>query len=149
MWPFSKPTIQAVTFRLCGWCMLGVFVAGIHTSRTWMPGSFESVHRIDLSLYSHLKEFWGNGVSTHVNSKGKISSTGKILLQGGSKPASPSRTVSPTHYQWAIPAPRSGPSSSASTCWNSAGPMNRWDFSAYHHFLSTFQFLIICVRVII
>ena len=40
-----------------------VFVAGIHLSRTWMSVSFESMwwnacmHRLDLSLYSHLKEF--------------------------------------------------------------------------------------------
>ena len=59
-----------------------VFVAGIHPSRTWTSGSFESVrwnacmHRLDLGLYSHPKEFWGNGVWTHVNSKGKIPSTG-------------------------------------------------------------------------
>ena len=51
-----------------------------------MSGSFESVrwnaceHRLDLGLYSHLKEFWGNGVRTHVNSKGKIPSTGKKIL---------------------------------------------------------------------
>ena len=42
-----------------------------------MSGSLESVrwnafvHRLDLGLYSHCKEFWGNGVRTHVNSKGK------------------------------------------------------------------------------
>ena len=60
-----------------------VFVAGIHPSRTWTSGSFESVwwnacvHRLDLGLYSHPKEFWGNGVWTHVNSKGKIPSTRK------------------------------------------------------------------------
>ena len=59
-----------------------VFVAGIHPSRTWTSGSFGSVrrnacmHRLDLGLYSHPKEFWGNGVWTHVNSKGKIPSTG-------------------------------------------------------------------------
>ena len=46
-----------------------------------MPGSFESmrwnacVHRLDLGLYSHLKEFLGNGVRNHANSKGKIPST--------------------------------------------------------------------------
>ena len=60
-----------------------VFVAGIHPSRTWTSGSFESVrwnacvHRLGLGLYSHPKEFWGKGVWTHVNSKGKIPSTGK------------------------------------------------------------------------
>ena len=59
-----------------------VFVTSIHPSRTWMSGSFQSVrwnacvHRLDLCLYSHLKDFLGNGVRTHVNSKGNISSTG-------------------------------------------------------------------------
>ena len=47
-----------------------------------MSGSFESVgwnacvHSLDLGLYSHLKEFWGNGVRKHVNFKEKIPSTG-------------------------------------------------------------------------
>ena len=54
-----------------------------------MSGSFVSVcwnacvHRLDLGLYSHLKEFLE---STHVNSKGKIHSTGKIFFRGGSNP---------------------------------------------------------------
>ena len=54
-----------------------VFVAGIRLSRTSMSGSFESVrwnacvHRLGLGLYSHPKEFWGNGVRTHVNCKGR------------------------------------------------------------------------------
>ena len=59
-----------------------VFVAGIHPSRTSMSGSFESVRwnacvqRLDLGLYSHPKEFRGNIDRTHVNSKGKVLSTG-------------------------------------------------------------------------
>ena len=36
---------------------------------------------IDLGLYSHPKEFGGKGVRAHVNSKGKIPSTGKISPQ--------------------------------------------------------------------
>ena len=39
------------------------------------------MHKLDLGLYSHPKEFWGNGVRTHVNCKGKIPSTGNILLR--------------------------------------------------------------------
>ena len=45
-----------------------VFVASIHPSRTWMSGSVKSVrwnacvHRLDLGLYSHLKELGGGGV---------------------------------------------------------------------------------------
>ena len=91
-----------------------VFVPRIQTSKTRMSGSFESVrwnacvHRLDLGLYSHPKEllvfclffclfvclfclfgfFFFNGVRTHVNSKRKISSTGKILLRGRSNPRS-------------------------------------------------------------
>ena len=62
------------SYMVHAWC---VFVAGIHPSRTWMLGSFESmqwnacVYRLDLGLYSHLKEFWGNGVRSHGNYKGK------------------------------------------------------------------------------
>ena len=58
-----------------------VFVAGVHSSRTWMSGSLESVRwnasvqRLDFGLFSHSNEF--GGVRTHVNSKGKIPSTGK------------------------------------------------------------------------
>ena len=65
------------------------FVAGIHPSRTWTPGSFESVlwnahvHRLDLGLLSSESVFL-NGVRAHVNSKGKIPSTGKIIPRGGS-----------------------------------------------------------------
>ena len=55
-----------------------------------MSGSLASVrrnacvHRPDLGFYSHPKEFWRNGVRTHVDSK--IPSTGKILLLRGSNP---------------------------------------------------------------
>ena len=64
-----NPTIKVVTFRLRGWCMLGVFVAEIHPSRTWVSGSFESVrwnacvHRLNLGLYSHPKELGRGGWS--------------------------------------------------------------------------------------
>ena len=59
--------------------MLGVLVAGIHLSRTSMSGSLvDGMHvSTDLVLYSHPKEFWGNGVKTQANSMGKIPSTGK------------------------------------------------------------------------
>ena len=44
------------------------------------------LHRLYLGSYSHPKDFLGNGVRTHVNSKGKIPSTGKILPRGGWNP---------------------------------------------------------------
>ena len=58
-----------------------VFVVDMHPSRTWMSGSFEPMqwnaceHRLDLGSYSHPKEFWGNGVRTHVNSNTASSRT--------------------------------------------------------------------------
>ena len=70
---FVKKNQTTVLFTFClhGWCMLGVFfVAGIHPSRTWTLGSFESlwwntcVHRLVLSVYSHPKESGGNRVRT-------------------------------------------------------------------------------------
>ena len=89
-----------------------VFVAGIHLSRT-MSGSFESegwnacVHQPDLHLSSHPKEFWGNGVRIHVNFEGKIPSTRKKFSSEEDRihDTASSRTASPTHYQWAFPAP--------------------------------------------
>ena len=56
--------VDLVTFYLRGWCMLGVFVAGIHPLRPWTSGSFESVrqnagvHILDLGLDSHMKELF-------------------------------------------------------------------------------------------
>ena len=90
-----------------GW----VFVAGIHPSRTCMSGSFESmqwnacVHRLDFSLYSHPKEFWGNGVRTYVNSKGKIHSTGS-LEKNQTGVAASCKTARPTHYLVSYSSPR-------------------------------------------
>ena len=109
-------TIEVVTFRLRGWRMMGVFfVEGIHPSRTRMSGSLESVrwnacmHRLYLGLYSHPKEFGGNGVRTHVHSTGKKSPLpGKFSSEEDQTHDDvSSRTASPTHYQRAIPS--SGP----------------------------------------
>ena len=69
-----------------------------------MSGSNESmrwnacVHRLDLSLYSHPKEFLGNGARTHVNSKRTIPYTGG-LEEGQTCDAASCRIVSPTQYR--------------------------------------------------
>ena len=54
-------TIEEVTFRLHGWCMLSVFLFAAFTHLgTWMSVQWNAcVHRLDLGLYSHPKEFWG------------------------------------------------------------------------------------------
>ena len=53
------------------------------------------MHRLDLGLYSHVKEFGeGEGVRTHVNSKGKIPSTGKFSPEeDGTHDAASSKTA--------------------------------------------------------
>ena len=84
---FFYPTIYLDSHILSLWIVHAgcVFVVSIHPSRTWMSGSFESmrcesmrwnarVHRLNLGLDSSEKEFGGNGVRIHVNSKGKIPS---------------------------------------------------------------------------
>ena len=76
-----------------------------------MSGSFESmrwnacVHRLDLGLYPHPKEFGGNGVRNYANSKGKIPSTGGSVEVRTCNAAS-RRTASPTHYQLSYPSPK-------------------------------------------
>ena len=80
------------------------FVAGSHSSRIWLSGSFESmwwnvcVHRLDLTLYSHPKEVLGNGVRTHVNSKVKTPST-RGSEEGQTWDTASPWTVNPSHYQ--------------------------------------------------
>ena len=76
-----------------------------------MSGSFESVrwnasvHRLDLGLYSHPKEFGGNGVGNHVNSVGKIPSTGGPE-EDRNRDAASRRTANPTHYRLNYSGPR-------------------------------------------
>ena len=78
---FKNPTIEVVTFHLRGWCVLGVFVAGIHPSRTWMLRCFQFAQTKPLFILSS-ENVLGNGVRTHVNSKRKIPSH-KVCNQFG------------------------------------------------------------------
>ena len=61
-----------------------VFIADIHLFTTWMSGSFDSawwnacVNRLDLSLYSSPKEFWGLFVGWLLN----VPATGYSVSQG-------------------------------------------------------------------
>ena len=73
---------EVVAFCLHGWCILGVFLSPAFTCLGHeCRDLFDSVPwnaymcRLDLGLYSHLKEFLVNGVGNHVNSKGKMPST--------------------------------------------------------------------------
>ena len=65
------------------------------------------MHRLDLSLYFRPKDLEGNGVRTHVNCKGKkTTSTGKILLRGGSNPR---RCIEQDNEPNTLPTSYSGP----------------------------------------
>ena len=81
-----------------------VFVAGIHLFRTWMSGSFEfvwwnvHVHRLDLNLYSHPKEFGGTESDPMLTTREKIPSI-KGSEEDRIHDAASCRTASPTHYQ--------------------------------------------------
>ena len=92
MWPLSNPTIEVVTFRLCGGCVLGVFWLPAFTRlRHECQGRLNlcdgmHVHRQDLGLYSHPKEVLGNGVRTHVTPR-EISAV--LEAQRRIKPAPP------------------------------------------------------------
>ena len=118
MWPFFNPAIEVVTFRLHGWCMLGVFLWPAFTC----PGHEchdllslrDGMHMCtDISLYSHPR-LLGNGVRSHVNSKGEIPSTGGSE-EGWIHNTASRRTVSPTH----CPLSYSGPSFNPSKCYRS------------------------------
>ena len=60
-------------FLLLAFTHLGHECQDLLSSRNGM----HIMHRLDLGLHSHPKEFGGNGVRTHVNSKGKFPSTRK------------------------------------------------------------------------
>ena len=92
MWLFLNPTIEIVPFRLREWCILGVILLLTFTSLAhecqdlWSPCARMHVCTDYTSIYTLICKFLGNGVRIHVNSKGKIPSTRKILPRGGSNP---------------------------------------------------------------
>ena len=110
-----------------------------------MSGSFESVrwnayvHRLDLGLYSHPKEFWGNAVRTYLSSKWKIPSTGKkILLSGG---LNPQRCIKQDSEPNTLPTSYSVPSLSPFDEWSTGDVYQRnqvhWQLSCCSHMCLT------------
>ena len=75
---FFKESIQVVTFRLRGKCMVGVFLLPVFSQLGYdrrdlcSPSNGMHVCTDETSVYTLIrKSFGGNGVRTHVNSKGK------------------------------------------------------------------------------
>ena len=98
----SNPTIEVVTCHLHQCCMLGVFLLLAFTCLG--HECHDLLSPCYCSLYSYLKEFWGNGVRNHVNPKGKIPSTGgseEVQIRS----AASHRTASPAHYQLSYSGP--------------------------------------------
>ena len=115
MWSFLNPPIEVVTF-VDGACW--VCFCCPHSpvyDRSWMSGSFETmrwnacVHRLDLGLYSNLKELGRRGrgggeVRRH--SKENNPFTWKILIREGSNPLHRLKQDSEAN---ALPTSYSGP----------------------------------------
>ena len=59
MCPFFNLTTKVVTFHLRGWCVLGVFLLPAFTCLGHERQDLLSMHKLDLGLYSHPKEFLG------------------------------------------------------------------------------------------
>ena len=110
-WSFFNPTIEVVAFHLCGWCMLGVFLLPAFTRLghecqdllSPCDGRNACVHRLDLCLYSHPKEFG------ETQSEPMLTPRGKSPL-----PEAQRIEPAPLHHagqqgqhttNWAIPAP--------------------------------------------
>ena len=70
------------------------------------------MHRLDLGLYSHPKEFWRNGVRNHANSEGNIPSTG-ASEEVRTLDAASCRTASPTQDRLSYSGPLQTKSTSA------------------------------------
>ena len=59
------------------------------------------MHRLDFSLYFHPKDFWGNGVRTHVNSREKSPLKEKFSSEEDrTHDAASSRAASPTCFSF-------------------------------------------------
>ena len=84
-----------------------VFVAGIHSYRTSLSGSLESVrwnarvHRLDLGLYSHPKGFGGMESETMLTPGEKKSPLREA--QRRFEPFASRRTASPRHSRLSYP----------------------------------------------
>ena len=110
MWPFFNPTIKVVTFRLRGWCVLGVFVLPAFTrlghERQDLLSPCDEMHVCtdQTSVFTLIrKSFLGNGVWTHV-----VTPREKSLYRNIFPEEDRTRNAvdsEPKHYQRAIPAP--------------------------------------------
>ena len=112
MWPFCNPTREVVTFRLCGWCMLGVFLLPAFTRLGHecqdLLSRCDGMHvctaqTIPWFILSS-KRILGNGVRTYVNSKGKIPCT-RDSEEVRTRDAASRRTGSPAYYQLSYSGP--------------------------------------------
>ena len=94
-------------------CWLGVFLLpaftrlGYECQDLLSPCDGMHVHKPDFGLYSHSKEFGGNGARAHVHSKGKFPFTrGSEEIQ--TRKAVSHGAASPTHFQLSYTGPQSG-----------------------------------------
>ena len=139
IWPFFNPTIEVVTFRLHGWCMLGVFLL---PAFTWLGHEHQDLMSLcdgmhvctDLTpVYTFIrKSFWGMETEPMLTPREKSPLPEKISPEEDrTHNAASSRTASPTHYQRTIPAPKPvsigpGPPMDILLCHGYAALKQRW-----------------------
>ena len=108
---FLNPTIEVVTFRLCGWCMLGVFLLpafthlGHECQDLLSPCNAMHVCTDYTSVYTLIrKSFWGMELEPTLTPRGKKTLYQKKFSseEDRNSDAASSRAESPTHYQRAI-----------------------------------------------
>ena len=75
MGPFFNPTIEIVTFGLCGWCMLGVLLPAFTCLGHECQNLLSPCKGMHVCAQTRLfsERVLGKGVRNHVNSRGKDS----------------------------------------------------------------------------
>ena len=114
MWSCFNPTIEVVTFRLRGWCMLGVLFLLLTFTRLGhehqdllSPCDGMHVCTEQTSVYTLIRKSFGGMESEPMLTPREKSPLPEKLSpeKDRTHDAASSRTVSPTYYQRAIPAP--------------------------------------------
>ena len=111
MWTFVNPTIEVATFRLHGWCILGVFLLPVFIFQEQecqdllSPCNGMHVCIGYTSVYTRIqKSFWGRELEPMLTPKEKIPST-EGSGKGRTCNIALCKTASPTHYQLSYSRP--------------------------------------------
>ena len=113
MWPFFNPTIEVVTFRLRGWCVLDVFLLPAFThlrhecQDLWSPCDGMHVCTDWTSVYTLIRKSLGGMESASMLTPREKSPLLEKFFSEEDRTHNTvsSRTVSPAHYQLSYSGP--------------------------------------------